>query len=263
MAFHVGLVRLSLFCVFLAKSVCAESVDINDDNTLKQKALDQKIHKAIVKFEQTNRKQWGFTVNRFENEEGDITESVEQFTPNADINKRWLLISANGEKPTVKQQEKFLKAKRKQASKKKKRAKADGTTKKKHAAGNNSYSIKLRELINQETLSYQSETSTHIQMSFQVTLSQFGDDTKGKLDGLLSYNKQDAFIETITITNNAPFSPMFSASISELLLTFNFTQIDDAILFREHALEMKGTFAYFVEIDEVSKDSYFGYQYNN
>lgn len=253
MAFHVGLVRLSLFCVFLAKSVCAENVDTNDDNALKQKALNQKIHQAIVKFEQTNRKQWGFTVNRFENEEGDTTQSVEQFTPNTDINKRWLLISANGEKATTKQQEKFLKAKRKQASKKKK--------KQKQTAGNNSYSIKLRELINQETLTYQSESSTHIQMSFQVTLSQFGDDTKGKLDGLLSYNKQDAFIETITITNNAEFSPMFSASISELLLTFSFVQIDHAILFREHALQMKGTFAYFVEIDEVSKDTYFDYQY--
>ena len=253
MAFHVGLVRLSLFCVFLAKSVCAENVDTNDDNALKQKVLNQKIHQAIVKFEQTNRKQWGFTVNRFENEEGDITESVEQFTPNADINKRWLLISANGEKATAKQQEKFLRTKRKQASKKKK--------KQKQTAGNNSYSIKLRELINQETLSYQLETSTHIQMNFQVTLSQFGDDTKGKLDGLLSYNKQDAFIETITITNNAEFSPMFSASISELLLTFSFVRIEHAILFREHALQMKGTFAYFVEIDEVSKDTYFDYQY--
>ena len=231
MAFHVGLVRLSLLCVFLAKSVCAENVDTNDDNALKQKAFNQKIHQAIVKFEQTNRKQWDFTVNRFENEEGDITESIEQFTPNADINKRWLLISANGEKATVKQQEKFLKAKRKQASKKKK--------KQKQTAGNNSYSIKLRELINQETLTYQSETSTHIQMSFQVTLSQFGDDAKGKLDGLLSYNKQGGFIETITITNNAPFSPMFSASINEFLLTFNFINIDEAILFREHTLQMK------------------------
>lgn len=216
----------------------------NGNGVEKQNSLKDKIHQAIVKFEQTDRKHWGFTVNRFENEEGDITESIEQFTPNADINKRWLLISANGEKATKKQQEKFLKTKREQAQ----------------SSNSNSYSVKLREIINQDTLAFQSENSSHIQMSFQVTLSQFGDDTKGKLDGLLSYNKQGAFIETITITNNAPFSPMFSASINELLLTFSFTQIDDAILFREHALQMKGTFAYFVEIDEVSKDTYFDYQ---
>ena len=224
--------------LFTVASAFANGNGVEKHNTLKEKG-----HQAIVKFEQTDRKHWGFTVNRFENEEGDITESVEQFTPNTDINKRWLLLSANGEKATKKQQEKFLKTKREQAN------------------GNNSYTVKLREIINQDTLTLQSETSMHIQMSFQVTLSQFGDETKGKLDGLLSYNKQGAFIETITITNNAKFSPMFSASISELLLTFSFAQIDDAILFSEHALQMKGTFAYFVEIDEVSKDSYFDYQY--
>ena len=215
----------------------------NANDVEKRNSFKEKIHQAIVKFEQTDRKHWGFTVNRFENEEGDITESIEQFTPNTDINKRWLLISANGEKATKKQQEKFLKTKREQAK------------------GSNSYSVKLREIINQDTLALQSETSTHIQMSFQVTLSQFGDETKGKLGGLLSYNKQGAFIETITITNNAPFSPMFSAAINELHLTFSFIQIDEAVLFSEHALKMKGTFAYFVEIDEVSKDTYFDYQY--
>ena len=228
--------------IFTISSAFANA-NTNGSSVEKHSTLKDKIHQAIVKFEQTDRKHWGFTVNRFENEEGDITESVEQFTPNTDINKRWLLLSANGEKATKKQQEKFLKTKREQAN------------------GNNSYTVKLREIINQDTLTLQSETSMHIQMSFQVTLSQFGDETKGKLDGLLSYNKQGAFIETITITNNAKFSPMFSASISELLLTFSFAQIDDAILFSEHALQMKGTFAYFVEIDEVSKDTYFDYQY--
>lgn len=220
----------------------------NGNGVEKQNSLKDKIHQAIVKFEQTDRKHWGFTVNRFENEEGDITESIEQFTPNTDINKRWLLISANGEKATKKQQDKFLKTKREQA-------------KQKQAADNKSYSVKLREIINLNTLAFQSETSSHIQISFQVTLSQFGDETKGKLDGLLSYNKHGAFIETITITNNAPFSPMFSAAINELNLTFSFVQVDDAILFSEHALQMKGTFAYFVEIDEVSKDTYSDYQY--
>lgn len=233
--------------IFTMSSAFANA-NANANGVEKQNTLKEKVHQAMVKFEQTDRKLWGFTVNRFENEEGDITESIEQFIPNTDINKRWLLISANGEKATKKQQEKFLENKREQA-------------KEKHAADNKSYTVKLREIINLNTLAFQSETSSHIQMNFQVTLSQFGDETKGKLDGLLSYNKQGEFIETITITNNAPFSPMFSASISELLLTFSFTQIDEAVLFSEHTLQMKGTFAYFVEIDEVSKDTYFDYQY--
>ncbi len=275
MVLHVGLVRFSLLCICLMVSgvVSAsartetigsiERIESSGDIAASETtSLKEKIDQAIVKFEQTDRKHWGFTVNRFENEEGDITESVEQFTPNAEINKRWLLISANGVEATKNQQEKFLKKKQKQAKKNKQKAKAKANESSKKASDNNSYTIKLRELINQNTLAFHSETNRHIEMSFQVTLNQFGDETKGKLDGLLSYSKQNQFIETITITNNAEFSPMFSASINELLLTFNFVEIDNAILFREHALQMKGSFAYFVDIDEVSKDTYFDYQYH-
>ncbi|WP_085297799.1 hypothetical protein [Cognaticolwellia mytili] len=238
MAYRYWLVLACLGVVFGSN---AANIEIKDQTSLKQK-----VHQAIIKFEQTDRKQWAFQVDRFENEEGDITSSLEQFTPWHDVNKQWSLMRINGNEPTTKQQKKFIKAKRKRANKKQ---------------SDKSYSVKFREIINLESLRYQSESATHIEMSFQVTLSQFGDDTKEKLDGLLSYNKQDAFIETITITNNAEFSPMFSAAINEFSLTFNFINIDDAILFREHTLEMKGTFAYFVEIDEVSKDTYSDYQY--
>jgi hypothetical protein len=230
----------------IADSSFSEGVSADSLAAEKLSALNEKIHQAIVKFEQTDRKRWSYQVVRFENEEGDITSSLERFTPTPDAKTPWMLLRINGSKPTTKQQKKFLKTKRKNSDKKQK--------------GKN-YSVKFREIINVESLAYQAETATHLKMTFQVQLNQFGDDAKGKLDGLLSYNKQKAFIETITITNNAAFSPMFSASINEFLLTFNFINIDEAILFREHTLEMKGTFAYFVEIDEVSKDTYFDHQY--
>ena len=229
-----------------SEGVSADSSETDSLADEELSVLQEKIHQAIVKFEQTDRKRWSYQVNRFENEEGDITSSLERFTPTPDAKIPWTLLRINGSKPTAKQQKKFLKTKRKSADKKQK--------------GKN-YSVKFREIINVESLAYQAETVRHLEMTFQVQLNQFGDDAKGKLDGLLSYNKQDGFIETITIANNAPFSPMFSASINEFLLTFNFINIDEAILFREHTLEMKGTFAYFVEIDEVSKDTYLDYQY--
>ncbi len=230
-----------LACLGVAFGSDAVSTDTQDQTSLKQK-----IHQAIVTFEQTPRKQWGFQVDRFENEEGDITSSLEQFTPWQDTNKQWSLVRINGNEPTIKQQKAFLKTKRKRANKQQ---------------NDKSYSVKFREIINLASLRYQTETATHIEMSFQVTLSQLGDNTKGKLDGILSYNKQGAFIEMITIVNNSEFSPMFSASISELLLTFSFIKIDEAVLFQQQTLKMKGSFAYFIEIDEVSKDSYFDYQY--
>lgn len=232
-------------CLGVVFSSNAASATTKVQASLEQQ-LKQNINQAIVSFEQTPKKNWSYQVDRFENEEGEVTSSLERFTPGQDANNQWSLIRINGDKPTKKQQKKFLKTKRDQNNKKQE---------------GNSYSVKFREIIDLETLAYQTETATHVEMSFQVYLSQLGDDTKGKLDGILFYNKQGKFIETITIVNNAEFSPMFSASISELLLTFSFIKINDAILFREQTLEMKGSFAYFVEIDEVSKDTYSDYQY--
>lgn len=54
---------------------------------------------------------------------------------------------------------------------------------------------------------------------------------------------------------------MFSALISELLLTFSFITIGNAILFREQTLTMKGRFEIFVEIDENAIDTYSNYPY--
>lgn len=210
--------------------------------------LKKKISTAIANFEQTPRKKWAYQVNRFENEEGDITSSIERFSPNIKLNKQWQLIKINGEVPTARQQKKFIKDKIKQANKK-----AEGAN----------YSMKLDEMINQDTLQFVFDNGSQIKASFKVYLSQLGDDAQGKLQGTLIYNKQFEFIEEISIVNNADFSPVFSANISELALTFNFIHKDGAILPQQNKLQMKGRFAFFTKIDEISTDSYSNYEFKD
>lgn len=237
---------LKPWLIFICSSIAIGANAADSNQSIEQELLQQKIEQAIVKFEQTPREFWAYQKSSYENEEGDVSSSIERFTPNKALDKRWTLLQINGDKPSQKQLKKYLKNKEKLANNKKE--------------GKN-YSIQLRELINQDSLKFHSENTSHIKMGFDVYVSHLGEDAKGKLDGILSYHKQDDFIEDITITNNAKFSPMLSASITDLSMTLSFVQINNAVLPSEQALDMKGTFAYFVEIDEVSTDTISNYQY--
>ena len=73
--------------------------------------------------------------------------------------------------------------------------------------------------------------------------------------------KDKQFIEKISIWNNAEFSPMFTANITDLAVTFTFLEIDGAVLAKQNEMKMKGSFAYFTEINETSLDSFSDYAY--
>ncbi len=225
---------------------CFYNAEVHANSSTTNTQLKQKVSQAITKLEQTKRKSWSYQVSRYENEEGDITSSIEQFMPFDKDKQQWALIRINGESPTNKQSRKFAEKKQAQAEEREK--------------GSN-YSVKLREIIQQDSLQLTSESNSHMQMSFNVFLEKLGKDSVGKLQGSLTYNKELAFIENITIVNNDEFSPMFSANITDLTLTLTFININNTVLPHRQDMEMKGTFAYFTEIDEVSTDSYSNYQY--
>jgi hypothetical protein len=98
-------------------------------------------------------------------------------------------------------------------------------------------------------------------MAFNVYIEKLGKDAMGKLQGKLVYQKDKQFIKEITIWNNADFSPMFTANITDLVLTFTFVDINGAVLAKKNEIKMKGSFAYFTEINETSLDSFSGYYY--
>ncbi|GEA10620.1 hypothetical protein [Alteromonas sp. KUL49] len=213
------------------------------DKTLTQQ-LEEKIEQAIIAVEQTPRQQWAYTVSRFENEEGDISQSVERYDPNHESENMWELVSINNNAPTNAQQNAF-KAEKLEHSKN----------------GGNSLLIDLRELINLNELEFIASNGEITEIGFPVQIAKLGDDANGKLQGTLRYNEELGFIEKIIVVNNADFSPIFSATISDLKMTFSFTKRQGAILPHQTTLDMKGRFAFFTKIDETSTDTYSGYQY--
>ena len=215
-----------------------------ENTTEKLASFKEKVNHAIIKSEHTERELWSYNISRYEYEEGDISSSIEQYSPQA--NDRWLLKQINGQVPTKKQIINFAKKKQQQSNTMKQ--------------GNN-IQLPLRKLINQGSLSLVSTDDKHFVMAFNVNLNKLGKDSIGKLQGKLIYQKEQQFIEKIMIWNNAEFSPMFTANITDLSITFTFVHINGAVLVKKNKMTMKGSFAYFTEINETSLDNYSDYLY--
>jgi hypothetical protein len=232
-------------CLLLICLGAAFTISAAESTTTELISLKEKVNLAIVKFENTERKLWSYKISRHEDEEGDITSSIEQYSPQE--SEPWLLKKINGQQPTKKQVKDFAKKKQEQNNKSKQ--------------GNN-IQIKLRQLINQESLSLVSSDEETIVMAFNVYLKKLGKDSIGKLEGKLTYQKDEQFIESITVWNNETFSPMFTANITDLAITFTFAHINGSVFTKQNEMRMKGSFAYFTEINETSLDIYSDYHYH-
>ena len=233
--------RIILIYLFIVFNISAAYATTQSEPAT-SKPLHELVDHAIKKFEKTNKQDWTFHVARYENEEGDITSSIERFAPQLNLEQPWQLISLNGQTPNKKQKTAFQKEKNEKQS-------------------DHSLRMPLRELIQLETLQLLAETATTKTLQFDVFVKRFGKKASKKLQGQLIYNRKHDFIEQITITNNSDFSPVFSANISDLELVFKFIKIDQFVLPARHEMRFKGTFAYFTEIDETAHDTYSDYQF--
>ena len=220
------------------------NVSAAENTTAELASLKETVNRAILKVEQTQKKLWSYEVSRYEDEEGDISSSIEQHSPESD--EPWLLKQINGKSPSKKQIKKFAKKKQEQSNAQK---------------PENNIQLPLRKLINTDSLTLVSNDDKHLVMAFSVYIKKLGKDAKGKLQGKLVYQKDKQFIEKITIWNNADFSPMFTANITDLALTFMFVSINGAVLIEKNEMKMKGSFAYFTEINESSIDSFSNYSF--
>lgn len=227
---------LSFACLVMPTAILAK----NSPNSHLQQA-QKLVTAAIERFEQTDRTQWAYKVNRYENEEGEITSSIERYSPHLTTNQQWTLERINGELPTDKQQRKF---------------RADKLEKQKGKENAKSFSIQLSKLVQVDTLRMTDDTQDTINMTFDVELEKLGEDAQNKLKGHLVYDKKDEYVTSITIVNTVPFSPMFSAEIESFELNILFTEITETVLPLEQNLNMKGTFAIFKEINETSRDTF-------
>lgn len=226
---------LSFACLVMPAAILAKNSPSSD-----LQHAQKLVAAAIERFEQTDRTQWAYKVSRYENEEGEVSSSIERYSPHL-TNQQWSLERINGELPTDKQQRKF---------------RADKLEKQKGKENAKSFSIQLSKLVQVDTLRMTDNTRDTINMTFDVELEKLGKDAQNKLKGHLVYDKKDEYVTSITIINTDAFSPMFSAEIESFELNILFTEITETVLPLEQNLNMKGTFAIFKEINETSKDTF-------
>lgn len=268
----------SLINVHNAHSIQAQTDTIGSSTANKDK-VKQQVILSINAIADAPRHEWAVEITNDENEEGDITKTIERYTPNKDKSKQWTLLSVNDKSPSKKQLKKY--AKNKRAEDKKSDDKSEDKS-----SGNN-FSIDLKTLIKSDTLVVLTDNPNYAELGFNVHMPKLGDDAVGKLKGVLTYNKQQQYIEKVIVTNNDDFSPMFSATVSQLKVSLHFVKLNfdelgfdelsfegqpakqdhmkkveqnSVVLPKQYQMLLKGSFAYFTEIDETSTTTFDHYQ---
>ncbi|AOT06905.1 hypothetical protein [Pseudoalteromonas luteoviolacea] len=196
------------------------------------------VESALERFSQTNKQHWSYTVHSIEIEEGKKTEIHAKHQPNKDASQRWQLLLFNGQEPSQQQAKEFAQ-----------RREDEG------------FSISIKELVKTHTLSLTQETPNSITFSYPVELADLGSDAIGKLTGHIRIDKKSQHIEQISVRNTATFSPVALADISDFNLTMQFMTVNNAVLVQRTQMDMRGTFSFFIDIEETSTVTFDNYRH--
>ncbi len=203
------------------------------------------VNAAIDRFEQTALQDWAFCLDSAENEEGQLTSSVECFDPRLPVGQQWQLQQSNGKPAEAEQQRSYQTTKQKQA-------KQDSSL---------NVTIKLSRLIVADSVRLSREDANYWYGDFTVDIAKLGKTANKQLQGQLRFDKSGQFIDLIEITNRGTFSPMFGSKIHHFQLKIRFIQLEKKILQLRRDLTMQGTFAWVTPIDEVSTDVFTDFHY--
>ncbi len=145
------------YCLLLICFGAVFNVSATENTTVELASFKEKINRAITKVELTQKNLWSYEVSRYEDEEGEISSSIEQHSPHA--SEQWILKQINGQLPTKKQIKRFAKTKTNQSNTKKQEE---------------SFQLPLRKLINPESLSLVSFVEKNIVMAFNFSIKKLG-----------------------------------------------------------------------------------------
>ncbi len=213
--------------LFLSNNTNAAEITLTEAQSL--------VREGIQRISNTNKQQWAFELHSFESEEGDITQYSASFNGVAAKGEQWQLISWNGETATKKQHREFIKERENPKK---------------------SFGITLNQLINIDSVQIIDDSEKQLQVTFKVNIDELGDDANEKLLGQLTLNKTNNLIHQIEINNISEFSPMAMTTIDSFKMVLQFNEFSEQVLLKTTELMMAGTFAGFIELNEISKDEY-------
>lgn len=197
------------------------------------------VKSAVKKFKDTKYENWQFTITQVENEEGDVSTSTQSHDPSREPNQKWQLVSLNGEAPSDRKRKKY--------------------SKKMHTEYGSYRPRNFFDNIVMDSLQLAHKTEEHLTFEFDVVTEEFGDDANDKLRGQFILNREQNFIESLTINNTESFSPQFLVTVSHLTLDLRYEQKDESILVKDIVMNLKGNLGP-IEINEVNEVTFGDYK---
>ncbi len=159
------------------------------------------LHTALANFNPEVSTQWAYTLTT----ERDGKQIVERFNPARSPTEQWTLLRMEGHAPTPEDTEKYFKYKASQAP---------GAIK----------ATFHKDDIEPGTIKLIREDAVHAEYSCSFRESSTDSDKMlGHLQLVLSINKQAAFVEHFQLTLLAPYSPVLTVKMNELVVTLDFS----------------------------------------
>lgn len=196
------------------------------------------LHAALNKFIPEVPKNWAYTLTT----EGKDRKTTERFDPSRPSTEQWTLLSLDGHSPTAGDLEKYFKYK------------ASQTPGAMQATFHKSD-------IEPGTVKLIREDADHAEFvcGFREQSAQ-GDRMLGHLHLLLTVNKREQYVEKFSLNLNAPYSPILTVKMNELLVAMNFTPPKDLLpsLPSQSSSHFAGRI-FFIPVEENLNYTYFDF----
>ncbi|MCF6226643.1 MAG: hypothetical protein L3J22_10150 [Xanthomonadales bacterium] len=217
----------------------------------------QTVIDSLSRFEETDRDQWSFSVERIQRSGATTKTSVESFNPSVNLGNSkaspWSLLKENKKTPD----EKRLASYQKQMSKREEERKAN----KEKAAEDGGSKDVLIAMIKLDSLEITQQEDHQVILSFTPLVEDMDEESLEYLAGEIIIDTNNNYVSQVKIKNIGKLTPAFSVTLKKFLLLFEFIKIEEHILPLNIVSEISGKVAFMKSIKEYSSDSYSDYRY--
>lgn len=203
----------------------------------KLKTYKEIILSSLSSADNTQNGSWSYKINKTLTVNGETNITIENFFPNKNTYQQWSLEKINDDTPNKKQLKEYLADKQEEID--------EGIL--------SSADKSLLKLIDINSLKVEKSNNEIIQLSFNGFYPKFGDDAKGKIDGLLTLDLKKHYVSLMKLESNDEFTAKVILNIEQWQISLLFNKHEQTIVLKERQLNMKGTVAIFKDI-EVSAD---------
>lgn len=184
---------------------------------------------SLESAEQTQNGMWSYRLVKDLNVDGEKTISVEKYLPSNESNDQWILEELNHKKPSNDDIAQYLDDKKDESEE----------------------SVMRNQFLNFvdiDSIKIQEEHDDYILFSFKGFYPRFGDTAIGKIDGVLTLDKNKAYVTNLELKNNDEFTTKLFLGIKNWHLKISFDKMKDVIVQRSRTSELKATAMMFANI---------------